>query len=152
MASLDSGVKFPDIDRVIHEPARLAILSVLGGCGAADFLFLENATGLSRGNLSVQLTKLEEAGLIKLIRQIVKGGFDIQGVGVAVGDLASPDQLLLAVSEPGSNGGGDVVGTTACGYATQELGRQILGQGEGHFSARHTSILRISILWRPTRW
>ena len=71
MVSLDSALKFPDIDRVIHEPARLAILSVLGGCGAADFLFLENATGLSRGNLSVQLTKLEEAGLIKVRKEIV---------------------------------------------------------------------------------
>jgi DNA-binding transcriptional ArsR family regulator len=72
MAQPDSGLKFPDIDRVVHEPARLAILSVLGGCGAADFLFLENATGLSRGNLSVQLTKLEEAGLIKVRKEIVK--------------------------------------------------------------------------------
>jgi DNA-binding transcriptional ArsR family regulator len=72
MAQPDSGLKFPDIDRVVHEPARLAILSVLGGCGAAGFLFLENATGLSRGNLSVQLTKLEEAGLIKVRKEIVK--------------------------------------------------------------------------------
>ena len=72
MAQPDSGLKFPAIDRVVHEPARLAILSVLGGCGAADFLFLEKATGLSRGNLSVQLTKLEEAGLIKVRKEIVK--------------------------------------------------------------------------------
>jgi DNA-binding transcriptional ArsR family regulator len=71
MAPPDSGIKFPDLDRVIHEPARLAIPSVLSGCGAADFLFLENATGLSRGNLSVQLTKLEEAGLIKIRKEIV---------------------------------------------------------------------------------
>ncbi len=71
MVRPESGSKFPDIDRIIHEPARLAILSVLGGCGAADFLFLENATGLSRGNLSVQLTKLEEAGLIKIRKEIV---------------------------------------------------------------------------------
>jgi DNA-binding transcriptional ArsR family regulator len=71
MTQTDTGLKFPAIDRVIHEPARLAILSVLGGCGAADFLFLENATGLSRGNLSVQLTKLEEAGLIRITKEIV---------------------------------------------------------------------------------
>jgi DNA-binding transcriptional ArsR family regulator len=72
MAPPESGLKFPGIDRVIHEPARLAILSVLGGCGAADFLFLENATGLSRGNLSVQLTKLEQAGLIRIRKEIVR--------------------------------------------------------------------------------
>lgn len=58
-------------DRIVHEPARLAILAVLSSCSFADFLFLENATGLSRGNLSVQLTNLEEAGLIILTKEIV---------------------------------------------------------------------------------
>lgn len=62
----------PEIDRVVHEPARLAILTVLASCREADFLFLERATGLTRGNLSVQLTRLEEAGLIRLSKTIVK--------------------------------------------------------------------------------
>ena len=64
-------VKFPEIDRVIHEPARLAILTILSSCWTADFLFLQNATGLSKGNLSVQLTNLEEAGLIRIEKEIV---------------------------------------------------------------------------------
>ncbi len=55
-----------EIDRLVHEPARLAILTVLAVCERADFLFLERATGLSRGNLSVQLGRLEEAGLIEI--------------------------------------------------------------------------------------
>jgi DNA-binding transcriptional ArsR family regulator len=62
----------PEIDRVVHEPARLAILTVLASCREADFLFLERATGLTRGNLSVQLTRLEEAGLIRIAKTIVK--------------------------------------------------------------------------------
>jgi len=61
---------FPEVDRVIHEPARLAILTVLASCERADFLFLEKATGLTRGNLSVQLTRLEEAGLIEIRKTI----------------------------------------------------------------------------------
>ena len=60
----------PEIDRVIHEPARLAILTVLASCQEADFLFLERATGLSRGNLSVQLTRLEEVGMIEIEKRI----------------------------------------------------------------------------------
>jgi DNA-binding transcriptional ArsR family regulator len=48
----------------VHEPARLAILTVLASCESADFTFLEAATGLTNGNLSVQLTRLEEASLI----------------------------------------------------------------------------------------
>lgn len=62
----------PEIDRLIHEPARLAILTVLAACERADFLFLENATGLTRGNLSVQLTRLQEAGLIEIEKEIVQ--------------------------------------------------------------------------------
>jgi len=53
-----------DLNRVVHEPARLAILTVLASCESADFTFLETATGLTKGNLSVQLTRLEEASLI----------------------------------------------------------------------------------------
>ncbi len=44
----------------------MAILTVLNSCRSADFLFLLRATGLSKGNLSVQLTRLEEAGLIRM--------------------------------------------------------------------------------------
>jgi hypothetical protein len=61
----------PEIDRQVHEPARLAILTVLSACERADFLFLERATGLTRGNLSVQLSRLEEAGLIEIEKTIV---------------------------------------------------------------------------------
>src|ERR1700723_4155968 len=62
--------QMPEIDRVIHEPARLAILTVLSSCEEADFLFLERATKLSRGNLSVQLTRLEDADVIEIEKRI----------------------------------------------------------------------------------
>ncbi|MGH3502694.1 MAG: transcriptional regulator [Nocardioidaceae bacterium] len=52
------------IDRVVHEPARMAILSVLDGVEEADFVFLQRALGLTKGNLSAHLTKLENAGLV----------------------------------------------------------------------------------------
>jgi DNA-binding transcriptional ArsR family regulator len=61
-----------DLNRVIHEPARLAILTVLSGCVSTDFTFLQTATGLSKGNLSVQLTRLEEAGLVAITKTIVR--------------------------------------------------------------------------------
>jgi DNA-binding transcriptional ArsR family regulator len=71
MAMSDLAPKLPEVDRIIHEPARLAILAVLSSCREADFLFLQSATGLSKGNLSVQLTKLEEAGFIRLRKEII---------------------------------------------------------------------------------
>lgn len=65
-----SNFQMPEIDRVVHEPARLAILTVLSSCEEADFLFLERATKLSRGNLSVQLTRLEDAGVVEIDKRI----------------------------------------------------------------------------------
>jgi len=60
------AITLADLNRVVHEPARLAILTVLASCDTADFKFLETATGLTKGNLSVQLTRLEEASLIRI--------------------------------------------------------------------------------------
>ena len=65
-------VALADLNRVVHEPARLAILTVLASCESADFTFLESATGLTKGNLSVQLTRLEEASLISIEKTINK--------------------------------------------------------------------------------
>ncbi len=61
------GVKeLLEVDRVIHEPARLAIMAVLAACDAADFVYLRNATDLTQGNLSAHLAKLEEAGYVSV--------------------------------------------------------------------------------------
>lgn len=56
----------PDIDDVIHAPARLAIVATLNAVEEADFRYLLNATGLTKGNLSTHLSKLEEAGYVQI--------------------------------------------------------------------------------------
>jgi DNA-binding transcriptional ArsR family regulator len=55
-----------DIDRMIHEPARLVILAVLSKVEWVDFNFLLMATGLTKGNLSKQSAKLQEANYIEI--------------------------------------------------------------------------------------
>ena len=59
------------MDRTIHSPARLIILRVLSVLSAADFTFLLNQTGLTRGNLSINLGKLEEAGYVTIRKEFV---------------------------------------------------------------------------------
>ena len=59
------------LDRLIHEPGRLAILTVLSTVRDADFVFLQRATGLTKGNLSSHLTKLEDAGLVAIEKRFV---------------------------------------------------------------------------------
>ena len=52
------------LDRIIHEPARLLLMALLSSAESADFLFLLKESKLSKGNLSVQLSRLEEAGYV----------------------------------------------------------------------------------------
>lgn len=61
-----------ELDRLIHEPARLLIVTILSTVESADFLFLQRETGLTKGNLSAHLSKLEEAGYVK-IQKTFKG-------------------------------------------------------------------------------
>lgn len=61
----------PSPNRRIHEPARLAILTVLSSCASADFVFLQKITRLSKGNLSVQRSNLEQAGLVIIHKEII---------------------------------------------------------------------------------
>jgi len=55
-----------DLDRVIHEPARLMIAATLYVVKEADFLYLQGQTDLTKGNLSSHLAKLEEAGYVEI--------------------------------------------------------------------------------------
>jgi DNA-binding transcriptional ArsR family regulator len=66
------GQPITEIDRVIHEPARLLILGFLSVIESADFLFLMRQTELTRGNLSSHLSKLEAAGYVNIKKEFVK--------------------------------------------------------------------------------
>jgi len=63
--------RIEDIDRNIHAPARLKIMACLAVVEKADFIFLMRQTGLTRGNLSPNLRKLEEADYIKIQKEFV---------------------------------------------------------------------------------
>ncbi|HET7435285.1 MAG TPA: transcriptional regulator [Thermoanaerobaculia bacterium] len=54
------------LDRLVHEPARMSIMTALAACRSAEFLFLQRLTGLSKGNLSSHLSKLEEGELVSI--------------------------------------------------------------------------------------
>ncbi len=55
-----------EVDRVIHEPSRSVILAILAAVGSADFLYLQRETGLTKGNLTIHLSRLEQAGYIEI--------------------------------------------------------------------------------------
>jgi DNA-binding transcriptional ArsR family regulator len=57
-----------ELDRVIHEPGRLMIVSLLSAVEKADFLFVQRETGINKGTLSSHLSRLEEAGYVEITK------------------------------------------------------------------------------------
>jgi DNA-binding transcriptional ArsR family regulator len=64
--SMEDLKDLTEVDRVIHEPARLLIVTLLSAVKQADFLYLQKESGLTKGNLSSHLTKLEQAGYVEI--------------------------------------------------------------------------------------
>jgi len=67
----DERPSIPKIDKTIHEPARLMIIAHLFVVESADFLFLQRQTGLTWGNLSSHLSKLENAGYVAIEKEFI---------------------------------------------------------------------------------
>lgn len=69
----DSSAAHPlaELDRVVHSPARLMVMTHLYVVESADFIFLQRFTGLTWGNLGSHLAKLEEAGYVEIEKAIV---------------------------------------------------------------------------------
>ena len=57
-----------EIDKIIHEPARLRIMMILSGIDEADFNFMVSTLEMTRGNLSSHMDRLEEAGYLKIFK------------------------------------------------------------------------------------
>ncbi len=63
---------FPELDPILHSQLRLSIMSLLISVRSAEFNFIMEKTGATRGNISVQLRKLEEAGYIEILKSYKK--------------------------------------------------------------------------------
>lgn len=70
-AKASGGTSSLRVDRVIHEPARLAIMGILGEGYQADYTFLKNTLALTDGNLASHLRTLEDAGYIEVKKQFL---------------------------------------------------------------------------------
>jgi DNA-binding transcriptional ArsR family regulator len=58
-----------ELDPILHSQLRLAVISLLMGLEVAEFTFIREQTGATAGNLSVQITRLKEAGYIEVIKK-----------------------------------------------------------------------------------
>jgi len=69
LPSSEANIK--DVDRLIHEPSRLMIMAQLYVVQSADFTFLLHQTGMTPGNLSAHLSKLEDAGYVEVTKEFL---------------------------------------------------------------------------------
>lgn len=94
-----------ELDRTIHEPARLAIVSILSVLDRADFLFLLRETGLTKGNLNAHMTRLEDAGYVEVEKtyrgKIPQTIYRLSGAGRSA-FAAYRRRLREAMDDPGS--------------------------------------------------
>jgi len=65
---------FKKLNALLHQELRLSIMSLLANSESAEFKFLLEQTGASKGNLSVQLNKLKDAGYLE-IKKGYKGNY-----------------------------------------------------------------------------
>jgi DNA-binding MarR family transcriptional regulator len=61
--------RFNDLDPILHSQLRLAVISLLINTEAAEFTYIKEQTGATAGNLSIQITKLKEAGYIEVTKK-----------------------------------------------------------------------------------
>ena len=62
-------MEFKELDPILHAPLRLAVISLLLSVKEAEFTFIKEKTNATAGNLSVQISKLKEAGYIEVTKQ-----------------------------------------------------------------------------------
>ncbi len=58
--------RYKDLDPLLHSQLRLAVISILVSAEVAEFTYIREQTGSTAGNLSIQITKLKEAGYIEV--------------------------------------------------------------------------------------
>jgi DNA-binding transcriptional ArsR family regulator len=61
--------RFKDLDPILHSQLRLAVISLLVSTEVAEFTYIQEQTGATSGNLSIQITKLKEAGYIEVTKK-----------------------------------------------------------------------------------
>ena len=70
-ADPDDESSMMKVNRLIHEPARFSIMAQLSIVEEADFLFLSRRIGLTKGNLSAHMRKLEDESFIEVRKEFI---------------------------------------------------------------------------------
>jgi len=89
---------FAPLDPILHNQLRLAVVSLLVSVESADFNFLLEKTGATRGNLSVQITKLKEAGYVN-VKKTFKDNYPNTRCSLSAKGLKAFEKYVEAIKD-----------------------------------------------------
>jgi len=89
---------FEELDPLLHSQLRLAIMSVLIGVKEAEFSYLKEKTGSTAGNLSVQISKLNEAGYIS-VQKTFRDNYPLTTVMITPAGVTAFEKYVKALRQ-----------------------------------------------------
>ena len=89
---------FNNLDPVLHSQLRLAVMSVLISVEEAEFTFLQEKTGATAGNLSVQINKLKEAGYIE-VKKSFKNNYPVTTAKITKQGIAAFEKYVESLKD-----------------------------------------------------
>ena len=89
---------FNELDPILHAQLRLAVMSLLISVREAEFTFLREKTQATAGNLSVQITKLKEAGYIT-VKKTFKNNYPNTVCSISQKGLKAFEQYVKAIKD-----------------------------------------------------
>ena len=89
---------FAPLDPILHNQLRLAVVSLLVGVESAEFTFLLEKTGATRGNLSVQLTRLKDAGYIQVTKSF-RDNYPLTTCKLSTKGLKAFEQYVASIKQ-----------------------------------------------------
>ena len=88
---------FEPLDPILHSQLRLAIISLLIGMESAEFGYLLEKTGATKGNLSTQLSKLKEEGYIE-VKKSFRNNYPLTNCSITPKGAKAFDNYIKALS------------------------------------------------------
>jgi len=89
---------FKELDPLLHNQLRLSIMSILISVDSAEFSYLLDKTGATRGNLSVQINKLKDAGYLT-VKKIFRNNYPLTTCKIAQKGITAFEDYVTAISD-----------------------------------------------------
>jgi DNA-binding transcriptional ArsR family regulator len=89
---------FKALDPLLHQQLRLSVVSLLASVESADFNFLLEKTEATKGNLSVQISKLKEAGYVE-VNKTFKNNYPLTTCKLTKAGLKAFEDYVEAIQE-----------------------------------------------------